>query len=271
LIVVLHQQCLEMSHRLVLARQTATCVTAPSAVYDEVTLEDAYLVARCLEDEWSKDGHQANGVKLGLTDVSKWPALGINNPTWGRTYVDTTTESTSASIKLDQLVSPRIEAEVVVGLARALVPNASPDNVVDAIGWVALGFEVVDCHVGNWNVTAADLIADFGAHAGLIIGPRHVLRRSEILMLQDLSVRVTNRSAEIAQGKGHTVAGGPVQAIVAFLSAPHATSLSAGTLISTGALTGSHALAEGDHWSVSPFSGPLTPVSLTVVSSGRAR
>jgi hypothetical protein len=61
---MLHQPCLETAHRFVLARQTATCVTASSAVNAEVTLEDAYVVASCFEAGWSKGGRQTNALEI---------------------------------------------------------------------------------------------------------------------------------------------------------------------------------------------------------------
>src|SRR6185437_8188829 len=170
------------------------------------------------------------------------------------------------------LLAPRIEAEVIVGIAHALEPGASATEVAAAIAWAALGFELVDCHVEQWRVTAADLVADFGVHAALVIGPRRRLTPTESMALDQLSIELSNGLAPAKPGRGDAVLGGPVRAIAALLAAPDAPTLRAGSVVSTGALTGgAHPIAAGERWHLTPTSGPLPGATLSLSDSGGQR
>jgi 2-keto-4-pentenoate hydratase len=113
---------LELAHELVDARQRIVAVTAPSARSDDFSLADAYAVAASVDSEWTRAGHRRNGVKIGLTRQEGWPGLGVDAPIWGRTYADTTVDSSSAPVDIHACVAPRLEGEVVVGLAGTLGP-----------------------------------------------------------------------------------------------------------------------------------------------------
>jgi 2-keto-4-pentenoate hydratase len=225
-----------------------------------------------VDREWTRAGHQRNGVKIGLTNQKTWPALDVKAPIWGRTYADTTVDSSATPVDIDACVAPRIEAEVVVGLARRLGPGASAAQVTAAVDWAALGFELVDSHVADWKVRPADLVADFGVHAGLVIGPRRRLSATELVALGHVGVELINEDALAIPGRGDAVLGGPVPAIVAHLAAANAPILDAGSVVSTGALTGgAHPIAGGEHWRLEPTSGPLPGLELTLSTGGHAR
>jgi 2-keto-4-pentenoate hydratase len=263
---------LELAHELVDARQRIVAVTAPSARSDDFSLADAYAVAALVDSEWTRAGHRRNGVKIGLTNQKIWPALGVDAPIWGRTYADTTLDSSSAPVDIHACVDPRLEGEVVVGLAGTLGPRASAAEVAEAIDWAALGFELVDSHVEAWKVRPADLVADFGAHAGLVIGPRRRLSAAELVALGQLGVDLINEGASPVPGRGEVVLGGPVPAIVAHLAAANAPILDSGSLVATGSLTGqAHPIGGGERWRLEPTSGPLPGLEVTLSKGGHAR
>jgi 2-keto-4-pentenoate hydratase len=263
------KQCLDLVRELVEARQTVTTIRALSARCDNFSLADAYVVASFVDAEWTNADHHRNGVKIGLTNEHKWAALGVSAPMWGRTYTDTTVDDCTSPVYIHALVSPRVEAEVIVGLARTLEPGASATEVALAIDWVALGFELVDSHVADWNVKPSDLVADFGAHAGLVIGPRRRLGPTELVGLAQLTVELSNGTASSIAGRGDALLGGPVPAMVAHLAAPDAPILEAGSIVSTGTLTGmAHPIVAGEQWLLEPTSGPLPGVELNLSAAG---
>ncbi len=72
------------------------------------------------------------------------------------------------------MTSPRIEPEIVFKLKR---PFAGGDAAaaLEAVEWLALGFEVIDCVYADWKFQPADFLAAYGLHAGLVVGePRPV-------------------------------------------------------------------------------------------------
>jgi 2-keto-4-pentenoate hydratase len=262
----------DVGHALVRARHEVCCVTAPSSREGGLTLAEAYAVARAVDAEWSSAGHTANGIKIGFTAQSKWDLLDVTGPFWGTTYSSTTWEAGVEPVDLSRCVAPRLEAEIVVGLARALGPGAGVEEVAHAVAWGALGFEVVDCHVANWKVTAPDLVADFGAHAGLVVGQRSALTPDAALGLSGVAIELTCSGQQPVGGQAEAVLGGPVQAISALLAGPDSPSLPAGSLICTGALTGgAHPLVAGQSWRIDALVGPLASTSVTFAPAGSVR
>jgi 2-keto-4-pentenoate hydratase len=255
----------EIAHEVVQAREQIAFLTAPSQRDNGLTLTDAYEVARHVEDQWAAAGHVSNGVKIGFTAPVKWAALEIGAPVWSRTYQDTTADANSGPVALDRFVAPRLEAEVVVKLAHDLGPGAGLTAAAQAIEWAALGFELVDCHIAGWKVRAADLVADFGAHAALVIGERLVLHPVALLELTELEVKLHCTNGFTAHGAGREVIGGPIQALATLLASPQAPSLPAGSIVSTGALTGgAHTITPGETWNLEPVSGPLSGLALAL-------
>jgi 2-oxo-3-hexenedioate decarboxylase len=224
------------------ARKAGRSVAPPSQRFDGFGLADGYQVGRLLAERRVGEGHPPVGMKIGLTNAGVWPRLGITHPVWAPIY----DVHTDREFSLNGLTAPRLEVEVVAGLVAAVPVGSTVDQVTGAIGWVALGFEIVDCHYPDWKLTPADLLADHGVHVALLLGPRQVLLSAK---LAELSVTLCRDGAEVASGHGRDVLGGPAAAIAAVSGAPLARDLDAGEIVSTGALTGgSHPVAPGQEW-----------------------
>lgn len=258
-----------VAEELVAAREGRGCVTAPTKRTDGFSLSDGYAVAEDVAKLWQDAGHRPAGIKIGLTNVSVWDRLGISAPVWGPIYRDTIIDATTrtphdpATFAIAPLTAPRIEAEIVVELSAELGPGAGVDTIADSISWAALAFEFVDCHYENWALQPPDLVADFCAHAGMVIGPPAALSRAELLELDRFAIDLHMDGSTVCSGDGERVAGGPLRAIAAVLAAPHAPLLPAGTLIMTGALTGgAHPVVAEQEWLIAPGRQRLAPVSV---------
>ncbi|HVE23857.1 MAG TPA: hypothetical protein VNC22_00565 [Sporichthya sp.] len=263
---------MSIADELIDARQRRTYVTAPTQRDGAFSLSDGYAVAEEVAKRWQDAGHRRAGIKIGLTNEAVWERLGITAPVWGPIYRDNLVDATTAtgsdpvSFPIAPCVAPRIEAEVIVELSAELGPGAGLDTVASSIGWAALGFEFVDCHYENWVLQPPDLVADFGAHAGLVIGPPAVLTPAELLALDTFPIELHADGSVTCSGSGDRVVGGPLRAIAAVLAAPHAPVLPAGTLISTGALTGgAHPVVAPQRWDIAPGRRQLAAVSVRTV------
>jgi 2-oxo-3-hexenedioate decarboxylase len=55
---------------------------------------------------------------------------------------------------------------------RAPLPTGvnEPAAVLEAVEWIALGFEIIDCVYQDWKFQPADFVASYGLHAALIVG-----------------------------------------------------------------------------------------------------
>ena len=261
-----------LAEELVEARERRHCVTPPTGRERAFSLGDGYAVAEEVARRWQAAGHRMAGIKIGLTNASIWDRLGIDAPVWGPLYSEHVLDATIASpddpvsFPLAPLIAPRIEAEIVVELAAALGPGADPETIAASIAWAALGFEFVDCHYADWALTPPDLVADFCAHAGLVIGLPSVLTPDQLLTLDQVPVALHADGSVVCAGSGERVAGGPLHAIAAVLAAPHAPTLPAGALIATGALTGgAHPVVGAQHWHIEPGRPLFTPLSVRTV------
>ena len=262
----------EVARAIVRARQEVSCLAAPVAREWGLSLSEAYVVAGAVGAEWSCAGHTANGIKIGFTAQVKWDLLDVTGPFWGTTYSNTTRDAGVEPVDLGPCVAPRLEAEIVLGLGRDLEPGATVDDVAHAVAWGALGFELVDCHVADWTVTAPDLVADFGGHAGLVVGPRTALTPDEVLGLSEVAIELGCYGMKPVHGQGEAVLGGPAQAVSVLLAGPDAPSVPAGSLVCTGALTGgAHPVAPGQSWSIDVLAGPLASASVWFALGGGVR
>lgn len=257
----------QLARDIIAARRERRTLSRPTERHDPFNLANAYLVAQRVSARWTDLGHIPCGVKIGLTYRGVWERLGLNRPVWAPMYQDGVVCGTEVSV--GDLVAPRIEAEVVVKLASALGPGASSEEISQAVEWAALGFELVDCHYPGWQLTPADLIADFGCHARLVVGQRMV-ESAQVHegALAELNMTLVCDGEPVAAGGGADVLGGPLTALCELLAAADAPQLQAGDLVATGALTrGALPVTVGQCWQAIPTSrSPFSPSAVSITA-----
>jgi len=260
---------------LMAAKTGASTATRPSANYENFEMSDAYEVGAELTRQLLAQGHQTNGRKVGFTNPVVWPRLNLDGPIWSYTYDNTVhyAPNNQTTLALAGMVAPKIEPEIVFKLRTDLsgAPNQAASKVLEAVEWMALGFEIVDCNYANWHFRAADMVADFGFHAALIIGQTHPLSETnlEILaqQLQNLSLKLLKNGAVEAEGAGQNVLGSPalsLAGVAALVSRQNGgKGLSAGEVITTGTLTDAMFVSAGERWQAQPFGLDLPPLTIT--------
>jgi 2-oxo-3-hexenedioate decarboxylase len=244
---------------LVDARTQARTVARPSEVDNGFDLDAGYGVAAGIDAALRDRGWRHAGRKLGFTNKATWSEFDLATPIWSyvydRTVIDA--ETGSAEVSLSDLVAPRIEPEIVLGLNDGIVgAGVAPAALVDAVEWVAPGFEVVDCHFAGWRFNAADIVADFGAHARLVVGPKVTIgrdmRSALVSTLAEITVDLRCRSVLVDSGIGANALGGPLAALAYLVDTlerqPGAERLAGGELVTTGTLTGIPFVNSGQRW-----------------------
>ncbi|HSY14734.1 MAG TPA: fumarylacetoacetate hydrolase family protein [Jatrophihabitantaceae bacterium] len=246
------------------ARSARGCIRPPSEQYQPFGLQEAYGLAASVAAGWRSIGNRSRGIKIGLTYRPAWEKLGLSHPVWAPVYEQGIVDGEVAE---SDLVSPRIEAEVVLALKEPLAPGATRAEVARAVEWAALSFEIVDCHFPEWKLTPPDLVADFGCHAGLAVGEPVRVDLAASPDLAQLEVSLTCDGDHVASGSGRDVLGGPIECLQELLAAPGAPSLASGDLIATGALTGrAHPVSAGQTWLITAGpSSPFRPAGLRIV------
>ncbi|WP_334407486.1 2-keto-4-pentenoate hydratase [Bradyrhizobium sp. AZCC 2289] len=253
-----------LAKELVDAREARSLVTPPSSRFSGFGLADAYAVGAAITAQWVESGRRhVVGQKIGLTFRETWERIGIDRPVWAPVY-DQGLREEVGEFSLAAMTAPKVEIEVVLGFERPVPLEAGREEIAAAVGWAALGYEIVDCHYPGWKLTPPDMVADFGCHAGLFIGRRRHVTAEQVFALSDLTVTLRCDGEEVAKGDGWNVLGGPVHSVHAMLACPEAASVRAGDVISTGALSrGAYASASGRCWTAQVNAGPsLEPIKL---------
>jgi 2-oxo-3-hexenedioate decarboxylase len=235
---------------------------------------DAYAVCAELVALRRARGERTVGRKIGFTNTGIWAEYGVDRPMWAHVYAGTVLRAPggAATLSLAGMVAPRIEPEVVFGLAAPVEPGTTdPSELLRRIAWLAPGFEVVDCHFPGWRFTSADCTADFGLHARLAIGPPLAVAPGAADALVEQLARFTLalwRDGEVAAtGGGANVLGSPLLALgylVETLAAQGGEPLAAGEVVTTGTLTPALPIRPGETWRWEAAGIPLGGLALTL-------
>lgn len=236
---------------------------APVASGSALSIEDAYDIAKTLIAMRIAGGETPVGRKIGFSNRKMWPLYGVNAPIWATMYDKTVcfAEDNSYLQNLKGLQQPRVEPELVFKLGRTPAPDATMEELADALEWMAHGFEIVVSPFPDWKFGQADAIAAFGLHGTLVIGEPRMLsektRRNlpEVLAATSISLsRTAGANTQlVAAGYGADVLDSPLHALWhlhrLLQSQPQFAPLQAGELITTGSWTNAHPVMRGETWS----------------------
>jgi 2-oxo-3-hexenedioate decarboxylase len=250
----------------------------PQAPSDSTDFDvaQAYQQALAVRALRLKRGELARGFKIGFTNRNIWPIYKVYAPIWGSVYNCTLTFCDGqGTLSLAHTCQPRLEPEVVFGMKRTPAPNATLDDLFDAIDWVAPGFEVVQSHLPDWKFKAADTVADGGLHAHLLVGRKLAITTlaSNATQLDALlaQARVTLFKAQTAvdQGCGANVLDSPLRALHHFLTelrtCAGAPDLMPGDVVTTGTWTDAWPVLPGECWT-GEYSDPLGSLTVSLLA-----
>ncbi len=212
----------DLAETLLRAEATGSFVEIPRG-HPDLTMDEAYEVGARIARTRLRQGWRFRGWKVGFTNREIWPRWGLDRPMVAPVYRETVFtvgrgspgESTDAPLVVPagRRAALRIEVEVVFGFGST---GATKESVAEGAipDWVALGAELVDCHYPRWDLHPARSVADFGLHAGLVVGPRVGHVSAETLQSLDrVSVSLSAAGERLSEGAGHAVLGGPANVL----------------------------------------------------------
>ncbi len=234
-------------------------------------LDEAYKVTPVVRQMREARGEKVLGRKIGFTNSTIWAQYNVNDPIWGYMYDSTVRNLTDlgGTASLADLTDPRIEPEIVFGLSAA--PNAAMNerDLLSCVGWVALGYEVVQSIYPDWKFAASDTVAAFGLHGAMLIGERYpVFGDPETWMnqLSNFDVELACNGDVVDRGHARNVLGGPLSALRHFVGVLAKDDvnpgLAAGEIVTTGTLTRAMPIRPGETWTTTVSGIPLGSIGV---------
>ena len=219
-------------------------------------------------------GWQPVGRKIGFTNTTIWERYGVDRPMWSHVWDRTVTfaQGDRAELTLDGLMEPRIEPEIVFGIAGPLPPGDDPLGILCAVAWIAPGFEIVHSPFPAWKFGAADCAAAYGLHGRLAVGTRVPVtdanRAALAAALPTFTVTLSRGHTIIEQGVGANVLGSPARALAylrdVLATQPWAPPLAAGEIVTTGTITDAQPVRTGETWHATFDTLPLRALTATI-------
>ncbi|CAN5794255.1 fumarylacetoacetate hydrolase family protein [soil metagenome] len=245
----------------------------PSADPD-FDLDSSYKVAHGLRAAQSKQGKKLVGRKIGISNRAAWGKMGLSDVVWGYVFDDMVfeAEDNRYTLSLDGLHAPKLEPEIVFGLNSELSTGTrDPVELLQAVEWLALGFEVVQNPYPDWQFKPADLFATFWFHGALVLGSKVRLEGMSLSRLAgtlaETVATLYKDDVVVAEGSGANVVDSPAVALghIADLIAndSEAAPLQAVEFITTCTLTDAPAVAAGETYRVEVTGLDLPPLTLS--------
>lgn len=232
------------------AELNAQEITKITDAYPEMTYEDAYDIQWTARAAKEARGHKIVGMKMGLTSQAKMKQMGVPNPCYGY-LADYFAYGDGAEIKIDELIHPKVEAEIAFVLKDDLSgPGCHIGDVLAATDFVMPAVEVIDSRYKDFKFDLKSVIADNSSSSRYVTGGR--MRDIKDLDLKTLGV-VMEINGEIVQlGAGAAVLGHPATSIamLANMMSERGEILKAGTYILSGAITAAVSVKKGDNVTV---------------------
>lgn len=238
---------------MVQAWRTKTLVDAPSRTIANFSKADALAIAERVRALRIAGGSVPLGYKVGFTNAAVRAQFDAEAQLAAPVYDDTLT--TQLRIDAKPLLGPRIEPEVVVGIGA--------DGAID---WAALGFEIVQSHVADWNFGYLDAIADFGLHAALIVGERRAFASADAAWLTGMTVQLRRNGEVLERGASSDVDGGALGSLRWLRGDLERVGrdLQPGEIVATGSMTRVPPILSGERWTIEALGAELPALTIEV-------
>lgn len=223
------------------------------------SLDDAYAVQSESIQAWPDD---VAGWKIGLIPPalqSRFNAARLVGPIFKKSvcFAKALADGEKEIIAMPAFLGgfAAVEAELVLKTAHEIAPGAygsSTGDTTELIESAHIGVEIASSPLLTINdLGPTSIVSDFGNNAGLIVGPEINDWRS--VSMKDIKVFVDIDNERVGQATVDAIPGGPLAAFQFLLEncAARGITLSKGSFISTGAISGVHQTQIGAHSVVS--------------------
>lgn len=249
------------------AEGARSAVQPPSNLRPELSLDEAYLVQRVNIQRRTQHGERLAGHKVGLTSLAMQRQLGVDQPDFG-VITDRMVISDGASVCLDELIAPRLEAEFAFQFGADLPAAPSVEQLVAGLSGIAVALEVIDSRVADWRISLVDTVADNASSARVVYGDFVPGTAVALSALPATIITLARDGEDLVSGPGSAVLGDPLLALHWLSTAigEYGDRFRAGDVVLAGAVAAAVPLTPGSTWEAR--ADGFAPVTLVSISHG---
>ncbi|HEX5365372.1 MAG TPA: fumarylacetoacetate hydrolase family protein [Acidimicrobiales bacterium] len=199
------------SQLLLEAERTRRAVPPFSDRDETFDVARAYEVQRLVVGEKLAAGDRVRGHKVGLTSAALQQLFDVDEPDYGVVLESTVVES-DEPVPVDEMIAPRVEAEIAFVLERPLRgPGVRPVDVLAATRWVLPSLEIIDSRIADWRIRLVDTVADNASCGRVVLGT--AATRPEGLDLRLVGMALYRNGVLFNTGAGAAALGHPAGAV----------------------------------------------------------
>jgi 2-keto-4-pentenoate hydratase len=249
------------------ARADRQPIEPPTDAVPDLTIAEAYAIARYNVEARLAAGAVVTGHKIGLTSPAVQAQLGVDQPDYG-TLLDEMEVADGGTTNAGAYIAPRVELELAFVLGERLAgPGVTAEDVRNATAGVRPSLELVDSRVRDWRIRLADTVADAASSAAYVVGA--AFRPLTEVDPANLTGKLWRGDELLEEGHTSAVLGDPCVSVAWLANALAALgeTLEPGQVVLSGACTRMVPAVAGDH-----FRGVITglgEVSVTFVAGDR--
>lgn len=235
-----------LADRVQHAQDNVHTITKLTDEHPSMSIEDGYAVQEELLRRWTARGDRLVGRKAGLTSKAKMIQMGVDVPSFGMLLASYARPENGA-IEMDQLLHPKIEAEIAFVTKDELQGDVTIEQVMAATDYVIPAVEVIDSRYENFKFDLPSVIADNSSSARYVTGGRP--RDPREVDLRTIGVAIEKNGEIQALGASAAVLNHPAKAIAMLVKhlADRGQSLPAGAFVMTGGITEAIPVSRGDN------------------------
>lgn len=157
-------------------------------------------------------GERIIGHKIGLTSRAMQLKFKVDTPDYGH-LLDSMQLPQGIPLDVSTLIDPQVEVEPAFVLGRKLAgPGVTRDDVLQAIEYACVCFEIIDSRIVDWRIRLEDTVADNGSSSRVVLGgERHDPRTVE---LDDLQTELEIDGTVVETGNTSAILGHPADGVV---------------------------------------------------------
>lgn len=236
----------ELAEHLENAELQAFDVTKITDDYPDMDWEDAYDIQFEIRRRKETRGNHVVGLKMGLTSYAKMKQMGVEVPVYAF-LADYFNIPDGGAVKVDELIHPKVEAEIAIITNKPLRGSGcTVAHVLAATEAVLPAVEVIDSRYRDFKFDLKSVVADNASSARFVTGGN--VRRADEVDMKTLGVVMEINGEVVATGAGAAVLGHPAAsvAMLANMLAERGEEIPAGTFIMTGGITAAVGVKAGD-------------------------